>query len=72
MIAITQILKEYKHYSVSIDIIDRRGRLFKIRVVINNRSASNLVHLLLVNRRKLLNKKYKKAIPIRNREKSLY
>jgi len=72
VIAITQILKEYKHYSVSIDIIDRRGRLFKIRVVINNRSASNLVHLLLVNRRKLLNKKYKKAIPIRNREKSLY
>jgi len=43
------MLKEYKHYSVSVDIIDGRGRLFKVRVVINSGSAFNLIHLLLVN-----------------------
>jgi len=58
------MLKEYKYYSVSINLTDRKGRLFRVRVVINNRSASNLMHPLLVNRKKLLNKEYKKAIPI--------
>ena len=58
------MLKEYKYYSISINIIDGRGRLFKVKVVINNGSAFNLVHPLLVNWRKLLNKEYKKAIPI--------
>jgi len=43
------MLKEYKYYSVSVDLIDRKGRLFKVRVVINNGSTSNLVHPLLVN-----------------------
>ena len=43
------MLKEYKYYSVNINIIDRRGRLFKVRAVINNRNASNLIHPLLVN-----------------------
>jgi len=66
------MLKEYKYYSVSVNIIDRRGRLFKVRVVINNGSASNLIYPLLVNWRKLLNKEYKKAIPIWNGEGGLY
>jgi len=43
------MLKEYKYYSVSIDITDRRGKLFKVKAVINNKSASNLMYLLLVN-----------------------
>jgi len=43
------MLKEYKYYSISVNIIDGRGRLFKVKVVINSGSASNLVHLLLVN-----------------------
>jgi len=43
------MLKEYKYYSVSINIINKRGRLFKVRVVIDNRSAFNLMHPLLVN-----------------------
>jgi len=29
------MLKEYKYYSVSVNIIDRRGRLFRVKVVIN-------------------------------------
>jgi len=58
------MLKEYKYYSVSVNIIDGRGRLFRVRVVINNGSVFNLVHLLLVNRRKLLNEEYKEVIPI--------
>jgi len=66
------MLKEHKHYSVSIDIIDRKGRLFKVRVIINSGSASNLVHSLLVNWRKLLNEEYKEAILIWNREGGLY
>ena len=66
------MIKEYKHYSVSIDIIDRRGRLFKVKVVINSGSVSNLIYPLLINWRKLLNKEYKEAIPIRNGEKGLY
>jgi len=40
--------------------------------VINNGSAFNLIHSLLVNRRKLLNKEYKEAIPIQNGERGLY
>jgi len=43
------MLKEYKYYSVSIDITDRKGRLFKVRAVINNGSAFNLIYPLLVN-----------------------
>jgi len=58
------MLKEYKYYSININLINRKGRLFKVRVVINNGSTSNLVHPLLVNWRKLPNKEYKKAIPI--------
>jgi len=66
------MLKKHKHYSVSVNLTDRRGRLFKVRAVINSGSASNLVYSLLINRRKLLNKEYKKAIPIRNGEGGLY
>jgi len=58
------MLKEYKYYSVSVNIINGGGRLFRVKVVINNGSASNLVHPLLVNWRKLFNKKYKEVIPI--------
>ena len=43
------MLKKYKYYSVNINIINRRGRLFRVKVVINNRSAFNLMHPLLVN-----------------------
>jgi len=43
------MLKEYKHYSVSIDIIDGRGKPFRVKAVINNGSASNLIHPLLIN-----------------------
>jgi len=43
------MLKEYKYYSVSVDLIDGRGRLFRVRVIINSGSAFNLVHFLLVN-----------------------
>jgi len=43
------MLKEYKYYFVSVDIIDRRGRLFRVKAVINNGSAFNLVYSLLVN-----------------------
>jgi len=43
------MLKEYKYYSISVNIIDRRGRLFKVKVVINSGSAFNLIHPLLVN-----------------------
>jgi len=43
------MFKKYKYYSISVNIIDRRGRLFKVRVVINNRSVFNLVYLLLIN-----------------------
>ena len=58
------MLKKYKYYSVSIDIIDGNGRLFRVRVVINSGSASNLIYSSLVNWRKLPNKEYKEAIPI--------
>jgi len=43
------MLKKYKYYSISIDIIDGRGRLFKVKAVINSGSASNLIYPLLVN-----------------------
>jgi len=33
------MLKEYKYYSVNINLTDGKGKLFKVRVVINNRSA---------------------------------
>jgi len=43
------MLKEYKYYFININVIDGKRRPFRVRVVINNRSVSNLVHLLLVN-----------------------
>ena len=43
------MLKKYKYYSVNINITDGKGRLFKVKTVINNRSASNLIHPLLIN-----------------------
>jgi len=43
------MLKEYKYYSVSVNITDGKGRLFKVRVIVDNGSAFNLVYLLLVN-----------------------
>jgi len=43
------MIKEHKHYSVSVDITDRKGRLFRVKVVINNGSAFNLMYPLLVN-----------------------
>jgi len=43
------MLKEYKYYSVNVDIINGRGRLFKVRVMVNSGSVSNLVHPLLIN-----------------------
>ena len=43
------MLKEYKYYSVSVNLIDGRGRLFKVKVVINNKSVFKLIHPLLVN-----------------------
>jgi len=58
------MLKKHKHYSISVDIIDRKGRLFRVKAVINSRSASNLIHPLLINQRKLFNKEYKEVIPI--------
>jgi len=58
------MLKEYKYYSVNVDLINGKGRPFKVKVVINNGSASNLIHPLLVNWRKLFNEEYKEAIPI--------
>jgi len=58
------MLKKYKYYSISINLINGKGRLFKVKAVINNGSASNLIYPLLVNWRKLLNKKYKKVILI--------
>ena len=58
------MLKEYKYYSISVNLIDRKGRPFKVRAVINSGSLSNLIYPLLVNWRKLPNKEYKEAIPI--------
>jgi len=66
------MLKKHKHYSININIIDGKGRLFKVKAVINSKSASNLIHPLLINWRKLLNKEYKKVIPIQNKEGGLY
>jgi len=43
------MLKEYKYYSVNVNIINRKKRLFKVKAVINNGSAFNLVHPLLIN-----------------------
>jgi len=58
------MLKEYKYYSINVNITDKRGRPFKVKAVINSGGAFNLIHPSLVNRRKLPNKEYKKAIPI--------
>jgi len=43
------MLKEYKYYFINVNIIDRKGRLFKVKVVINNGSVLNLVYPLLIN-----------------------
>ena len=43
------MLKEYKHYSVNVNLTDRKGKLFKVKAIINNGSASNLVHPSLIN-----------------------
>ena len=43
------MLKEYKYYSVSVNLIDGRGRPFRVKVVINSGSTFNLIHPLLVN-----------------------
>jgi len=66
------MLKKHKYYSVSINLTDGRGRLFRVRAVINSGSVSNLIYPLLVNWRKLLNKEYKEAIPIWNNKGGLY
>jgi len=41
--------KEYKYYSVSVNITDGKGKLFKVKVIINSGSVFNLVYPLLVN-----------------------
>jgi len=43
------MLKKHKYYSISVNITDRRGRLFRVKVIINNGSAFNLIYPLLVN-----------------------
>ena len=43
------MLKEYKYYSISVNLTDKRGRPFKVKVTINSGSAFNLIYLLLVN-----------------------
>jgi len=43
------MLKEYKYYSISVNLTDKRGRPFKVKVIINSGSAFNLIYLLLVN-----------------------
>jgi len=43
------MLKEYKYYFINVNITDGKGRPFKVKVVINSRSASNLIHPLLIN-----------------------
>ena len=43
------MLKEYKYYSISVNIINGRERLFKVKVVIDSGSVFNLMYPLLVN-----------------------
>ena len=43
------MLKEYKHYSINVNLTDRKRKMFKVKAVINNRSISNLIHPLLIN-----------------------
>ena len=43
------MLKKYKYYSVNINLINGKGRPFRVKVVINSRSAFNLIHPLLIN-----------------------
>jgi len=43
------MLKKYKHYFINVDITDGKGRPFKVKAVINNGSAFNLVYPSLVN-----------------------
>jgi len=43
------MLKEYKYYFINVNIINGKGRLFKVKIVINNKSVFNLIHPLLIN-----------------------
>jgi len=43
------MLKKYKYYSINVNITDGKRRPFRVRVVINSKSVSNLIHPLLVN-----------------------
>jgi len=41
-------IKKYKYYSIYVNLTDRRGKLFKVRVVSNNKSAFNLIYPTLI------------------------
>jgi len=43
------MLKEYKYYSININLINGKRRPFRVKAVINNGSAFNLIHPLLIN-----------------------
>jgi len=43
------MLKKHKYYSVNINLIDRRGKPLRVKVMINNKSVFNLIYPLLVN-----------------------
>jgi len=43
------MLKEYKYYSISVNLIDGKRRLFRVKVVINSESVFNLIYPLLIN-----------------------
>jgi len=43
------MLKKYKYYFINVNLINGKRRPFKVKAVINNGSASNLIHPLLVN-----------------------
>jgi len=43
------MLKEYKYYFINVNLIDGRGRPFRVKAVINSGSAFNLIYPLLIN-----------------------
>jgi len=43
------MLKKYKYYSVNVNLTDGKRRLLRVKAVINNGSAFNLIYPLLVN-----------------------
>jgi len=43
------MLKKYKYYFINVNVTDGKGRPFRVKVVINSKSASNLIYPLLVN-----------------------